>query len=232
MLDLPSRVVSALWALLFLCCYLDVAAAGSLIDLATAGDIAGVRAEIQAGASVDAVDGDGNSALHWASWEGHAEVVKELLNAGAAVDKTDGPMDGNTALMKASWNGHSTGHEDIIRALLDAGAEVMKKNVYGSTSLHNAAMGGHNKIAKILIDVGKADVNARDQGGVTPLHKAAYKGYNKVIETLLAAGANVNVKRDDGITPIILAESFHFGSTVELLKSKGAQIPKMQKVDL
>ncbi len=207
----------------------------ALRQAAVEGDAAATAralARPDAAEAVDAPDEDGNTALHWAAWNGHTAVVEALLAAGAAVDATDGRA-GNTALMKAAYNGVNEMHDATARALLGAGADVDAKNVFGLTPLMNAAMShGRKEMIEVLLQDGGADVHARDQGGVTALHKAAYKGHNGAIEALLAAGADVNAKRDDGVNPVMLAESNKLFRTVDLLKEHGAKSPKMKEVPL
>ena len=70
-----------------------------LVRLAERGDVAGVRAALKGGAAVDACDGDGRAALHWAADGGSVECCRVLLEAGARVDARDG--DGLTALAYA-----------------------------------------------------------------------------------------------------------------------------------
>jgi ankyrin repeat protein len=60
--------------------------------------------------------------LHWASGEGHLEVVKALLAAQADVKKADD--DGETPLHWAS----DFGHLEVVEALLAAQADVNKAN--------------------------------------------------------------------------------------------------------
>src|SRR5262245_31864571 len=54
-------------------------------DAAMAGDGAAVRAALTGGEDVNAAQGDGMTALHWAARRGDLDVVKMLLAAGANV---------------------------------------------------------------------------------------------------------------------------------------------------
>ena len=54
---------------------------------------------------INAKNNDGETALMWASYNGHLEVVKLLVTLGADVNAKD--KNGNTALMWAIYNGHS-----------------------------------------------------------------------------------------------------------------------------
>jgi len=58
----------------------------------------------------------GQTALMWAAAEGHAEVVRLLIEAGADLNAAD--KEGTTALILATLNGHL----DVAALLLDAGA--------------------------------------------------------------------------------------------------------------
>jgi ankyrin repeat protein len=205
-------------------------ATSDLLTAAQSGDFSAADRALRAGAKPeDARDENGNNALHWAAWHGHAAIVTLLLEGGALVDATDGPNDGNTALMKAAWNAHDPRHVATVEALLRKGADIEAKNVYGMTALMNAAMSGRADVVRALLK-GRADPKVGDQGGVTALHKAAYKGYNDVCEALVDAGADINQPRHDGITPIMLAESEKKMGTVALLKAKGAETPKMERM--
>ena len=60
-----------------------------LLDAAKKGDLKGVMDAISRGANVNAKDDHGRTALHYASWCGHIEVVKYLVDSGADVNAED-----------------------------------------------------------------------------------------------------------------------------------------------
>ena len=65
----------------------------------------------------------GHTALHWASYHGHAKVVKYLLKSGAQVDAIT--RGGLTALHSASRRGHSPVIQVLVEAGADTAAQVM-----------------------------------------------------------------------------------------------------------
>lgn len=86
------------------------------------------------GAEVGAVDTpSGMTALHWAAYEGHTEVVRVLGWGGAAVDARTGHGKGqqNTPLMLATLGGHL----GCITLLLAMGARTDLKNGKGQDAL-------------------------------------------------------------------------------------------------
>ena len=60
-----------------------LAGAATVPDAAMAGDREALRALLKQGADVNAVQGDGVTALHWAATRGDAEMASMLLVAGA-----------------------------------------------------------------------------------------------------------------------------------------------------
>lgn len=77
---------------------------------------------LAAGADINAIDGAGRTALHWAAAEGRHDAVVELLSHGASAFVAD--KKGNTALHLAAMKRS----EDVIDSLLDAGASRAARN--------------------------------------------------------------------------------------------------------
>src|SRR6478736_3246226 len=91
-------------------------AASDVADAAMKHDTAAVRRLLAQKADVNAVQGDGATALQWAVFHSDKEMVDALLNAGANPKATN--HDGATALWLASTNGNA----GILQSLLFAGA--------------------------------------------------------------------------------------------------------------
>ena len=112
--------------------------------------------------SVHEYSGDGFVALHVASYFGHSNVVRLLLDNGADVDKI--AMNGSelTALQSAV----ACMHTDVVRVLLDYNPNVNLRMLGGFTPLMSAAAMGAKEIISLLLEKG-ADKNLTSDDGRT-----------------------------------------------------------------
>ena len=157
-------------------------------DAAMAGDDAALRTALKSGANVNASQGDGMTALHWAAERRDAAAAALLLKAGAD-PKAVTRIGQHTPLHVAAKSGAA----DIVRLLVDAKADVRARTTTGAAPLHFAAASGSRDAVAILLDAG-ADPNVREpQWGQTPLMFAAAAGRTDVVRTLLARGADSHV---------------------------------------
>lgn len=158
-------------------------------DAAMKGQRDAVKTLITQGADVNAAQGDGMSALHWAADRGDADMAAVLVYAGANTGAVT-RIGQYTPLHLASRAGNAA----VVRTLLQAGAAVdAKASVTGATPLHLAAASGNAEVVTALLDA-KADVNAKEtEWGQTPLIFAAALNRVDAIKVLLARGANPNV---------------------------------------
>ena len=137
---------------------------------------------------------DGWTALHCAAARGQTEVVRWLIERGAAVDAS--PEDNGTPLHFAAWRGHI----DAARALLDHGADPDAVGL-ALTPLHAAAHAGHVTMITTLLEHG-ADVNGRGcPGGPTPIFSALVGGQGEAAAVLIENGADVNALSTDCPAP-------------------------------
>jgi len=99
---------------------------------------------LNAGANVDIKDRDGNTALIFASYNDHPEVVKFLLDAEADPNLQNKKL--WTALMSAAWSNR----KEIVRLLVNAGADKSIRNEEGNTALSLARMRQYGDIELLL----------------------------------------------------------------------------------
>ena len=168
-------------------------------DAVNRGDLAGVQAELDKGANVNAKMWR-RTPLHSATAGGHTEIAELLIDNGADVNANEDY--GWTPLHLAA----KYGHREVAELLIAKGADVNAKKKDGWTPLHLAALYGHTEIVELLITNG-ADVNAKTEEGATPLHEAAGWGHKEIVELLIARGVDVNAKNDLSFTPLDWAAS-------------------------
>ena len=175
-------------ALLFTILLAPAPEGARLVEAAMRGDAAEVRALLRRKADVNAAQGDGMTALHWAAYRDDLEMLKLLLAAGADV-KAATRVGALTPLMLACANGDPA----AVEALLRAGADPNNANANGTRALMTAAASGSPEAVKVLLEHG-ADVNARESArGQTALMFAAALDRTAVVRLLLARGADPNV---------------------------------------
>jgi thiosulfate/3-mercaptopyruvate sulfurtransferase len=105
----------------------------ALLHAARLGDAGIVRALLAAGASVAAVNADGNNALWLACYADSPACAELLIRAGTAIDQTN--LTGATALMYAA----SAGRDRMVGLLLQAGADPGRRNQDDFTAFDMAA---------------------------------------------------------------------------------------------
>jgi ankyrin repeat protein len=155
-------------------------------DAAMQNDLASVRSLVGQGADVNAAEGDGMTALHWAAEHGNRDLAAFLVGSGANVRAVT-RIGAHTPLHVAA----KVGDPQVVRVLVDAGADVSALTTTGAAPLHFAAAAGNRETIALLLDRG-APVDVREpQWGQTPLMFAAAAGRTAAVQLLLARGADV-----------------------------------------
>jgi beta-lactamase regulating signal transducer with metallopeptidase domain len=164
-----------------------------LFEAAQAGDYAGVREMVEAGANANArIDGDG-SPLIGAAQSGNMLIAQYLLDHGADPNLTV-PGDGSALIMAAKL-----GRLDQVALLVDRGADVNLAVEGDENPLMNAAEQGHLEIVKFLVEKG-ADIHTRigvrrgmsgrvEEEWRTALSQASKNRHGDVVQFLQSLGA-------------------------------------------
>ena len=121
------------------------------------GELPVVKSLIARGAEVNKT---GWTPLHWAAANGHAEVVRYLLERHAYID-AESPNQ-TTPLMMAARQLHPT----TVRLLIDEGADPTPRNQSGHTAAEYARLAGDPKLAELLTR--EADAFRRRYGAGAP----------------------------------------------------------------
>ena len=132
------------------------AAVAPIADAAQLGDRDGVRSLLKQAADVNAAQGDGMTALHWAAIKNDVDLARTLLYAGANV-RAMTRMGSYTPLVLAARNGSAA----VMEPLIAAGADANTKTANGTTVLMLAAASGNVDAVTLLLDKG-ADINTTE----------------------------------------------------------------------
>jgi ankyrin repeat protein len=180
-------------------------------DAAMQGDRTAVRDLIAHKADVNAKQGDGSTALHWAASRDDVDMAKMLIAAGADVkaQTREGVI---TPLFLACTNGSGP----MVDLLLKAGADPNSVKSNGTTALMIASASGGAEAVRILVEHG-AQVNAKESiHGQTALHFAAGFDRAAVAKVLLAHGADANA-----LTEVKKVETLRFDQDGNIVEDKG-----------
>lgn len=163
------------------------------------------------------IDGGEVTPLHRVAKRGDAEVLVDLIKAGADISARS--KGGYTPLHFAATNGHVS----VIETLLRYGADVNARDKNHYTPLHLASAMCHMPAINALIKNG-ANVNAGSANAFTPLHVSAGLGYEAATNKLIDAGANVNTEASGRFTPLHMAAQNGNLYMVDTLINAGADV--------
>ena len=168
---------------------------GKLYTAAKCGDVAQVLELLDSGADPnEAGDEHGTTAMTTASFLGHVEVVRLLLERGADIDRPN--KFGARPLFSAANNAKLR----VIQELLKAGASLSVESADGLTAFMHAATSTPETVRAFLkYDV---DVNAVSSTGYTALQCAAINELHglAILPLLLDAGADPTHRDSHGRT--------------------------------
>ena len=189
-----KRVVGARMSVLLVSCLPLLLAAAppstSLVaDAAMRDDAQAVRSLLKQGEDVNAAQGDGMTALHWAETNGDVNVAQMLIYAGANLEAVTRVGD-YTPLHLASKSGNAAVVETLVKAGGDVGATT---TAGGATPLHFAAAVGNVEAIGVLLDHGAEIDTGEAAWGQTPLMFAATNNRVQAVEVLLQRGADSEV---------------------------------------
>jgi uncharacterized protein len=211
--------------------------------------------------NIEATDGTGNTALHYAAENNYAAAIKILVERGADMYKND--MHNQTPLHYAAKNkkidslvvfGHiphsyidvkdrwgstplscavQNGSLACMEYLISCGASVHTKNTNGSSLLHVAVTCDEeeNLCLPQLLEQLKDQINIPNNSHRTPLYKAILEKRSQFIKPLVQAGASVSYQDNMGDTPMHYAASIGHADSIRELHKYGANINCVNYLD-
>jgi ankyrin repeat protein len=195
-----------------------------LFSAAEKGCLALAEHLLDIGASLQARDRLGFTALSRAAASGQAELVALFLDRGAAIDGRS--IDGSTALYEAA----EAGRLPIVRQLVERGANINVPGRTGVTPLAAGAYMGSEPIVALLIEKG-ADPKAVDDTNKTAIIYAAGKGFSGVVQLLLNHRVDVNARYGHDLTALMWTAGYteeagidDVAKVLTLLLDRGARV--------
>jgi len=177
---------------------------------------------LASGATLEAQDERGRSALYRAATEGKEQALRLLIDKKANLNQQTN--DGSSALLSAITYG-KTG---AARILVEGGANVEQADSNGTTPLMMASEGSayisdSEPLVTMLLAAG-AKVDVQDQRGRTAVNRAAAAGKAVAVGLLLDKKANANLKSNDGGTPLFEAVTYGKFEAAKVLLERGAGV--------
>ena len=178
-------------------------------------------------------DNDGKCVLHYAAEAGHLELFQYLIEKGGDVDRQS--RYGKNCLHIAAENGHfrlckvllenynldlhmkddfgsfvlyfaaEAGNLELFQYLIKKGGDVYRQNMFGLNCLHRAALFGHFRLCKVLLENYNFDLYMKDNGGQCVVHYASYNGSLELFQYLVEKGSNVYRQTNDGMNCLHIA---------------------------
>jgi len=214
-----------------------------LLEAVSKGDTLQVDKVLSQGQCPNTLAFGGETVLFAAARNGHLDVARSLLGAGANLHRQIRRW--FTPLYIASWQGHLEivrlfveagavpdqglcaavfrGHLEVARFLVEHGADVQAVDEQGQTPLNLAAAQGHLDLVRLL--VGAKAKMALDEVARGPLHRAVEGGHLDVVQYLLQEGADFRQTNSDGISPLQAAREGGHTAIVELLEGLLEEMP-------
>jgi ankyrin repeat protein len=114
-------------------------------------------------------------------------------------------------------------HRVLERLMTKDPQQVNQLGSCHGTPLHASVLGGHIKVAQLLVAHG-ANLNSRCRNNLTPLHIASREGHFKIAKWLLNHGADVNSQDKSGLTPLHFAVSHGQLEACRILLEHNAEV--------
>jgi ankyrin repeat protein len=176
-----------------------------LIKAVRGKDVATVRALIKQRVDVNAPQGDGATALHWAAHVDDLAIADLLIRAGARAAVANDT--GFTPLHLACTNRSGA----MVERLLAAGADANTASLNGETALMTCARAGDPRAVKALLVKG-ARVNAKERAhSQTALMWAAAQRHPDVTGLLIEAGAEIGARSLTYAQTVVGEQTQRFG---------------------
>ncbi|EQC30617.1 hypothetical protein SDRG_11672 [Saprolegnia diclina VS20] len=186
-----------------------------LHDAAARGFVEMVQLLLAHGANIDAVDVDGSTPIMYAIYNDQPQMLRFLLEAGAAPDMTN--VAGLGAIHIAI---DKPAHASLLAAF---NADVNAWTLQGETPLHLSCRSDSLlESSRVLLSFGAA-IDAKNRRGNLPAHIAAKHGAAETMRLLIEYSTNMNMRNYDNKNPLGEARMHHQLGVIDVIQFHFAQ---------
>ena len=171
-----------------------------IIVAASAGDAATVERMLEQEPHLARAEYWYAPAVHFAARDGHADVVRLLLDRGADPEKNG--LNDRSLIEMARERGHEPVAQMLERTR-DARGRVASQP--SDHPIHRAAQLGEIKTVRALLDADSSLVNLGGRRGGTPLFHAVVGGSHQAVNLLLDRGADIHARNRSDLQAIDFA---------------------------
>ncbi|XP_070654755.1 ankyrin repeat and SOCS box protein 3 isoform X1 [Bos indicus] len=168
----------------------------------------------------------GWNALHQASFQGNAEIIKLLLKKGANKECQDDF--GITPLFVAAQYGKLESLSILISSVMNSkleryiGADVNCQALDKATPLFIAAQEGHTECVELLLSSGAdPDLYCNEDSWQLPIHAASQMGHTKILDLLIPLTNRVCDTGPNKVSPVYSAVLGGHEECLEMLLQSG-----------
>ncbi|CAF3306392.1 unnamed protein product [Rotaria sp. Silwood2] len=189
---------------------------------ASHGTIKCIRVLCEKGCEINAQDNLGQTAAHYSAMHNHVDSLKYLVNVNhidlfisnnesklpihyAAKHGSHNVLNfffqSNLTIYETDIHGNTIAHEaseynqiDSIKLIWKMNQNLFKKkNHFGRTPIHTAALFGSSKVLHYLLELNIIDIDQADNDGYTMAHLAASRGHGECFSCLIYHGVQLDV---------------------------------------
>jgi len=160
---------------------------------------------------------NGYNAIHYATFNGHYELVEYLISLNCNLNDTN--INGDNALHIAAKFNSVT----VANILLNHKIDINARNKKGETALYIATENNNRYVTELLLNY-NADVNIKCKYNISPLHNACENGCLFTVENLLNKKAEINCIDTFNYTPLQNAINKNHIDIVKLLLLNGSNV--------